>query len=123
MDDPFVIYEGFNYLECLTWIGIAVALPFVVKCSSRRQRIVVLAASVGFVFFGFSDFWEARTHGQLPPWLWVYKIGCAAFILSCRFSFVGWHQFRFTDRYLLFGLFCLAASLGAIVLQYVLYGN
>jgi hypothetical protein len=70
----------------------------------------VIAASLGFVIFGISDIIEAQTLREPPAWLWPLKITCAAFLLSCRFSYIGWRNFRITDRYFLVGLLCLAAS-------------
>ncbi|MEP3213037.1 MAG: hypothetical protein ABJQ29_07590 [Luteolibacter sp.] len=76
----------------------------------------MFAASFGFLLFGISDFLEASTYGDMPPWLWAMKMGCAAWLLACRFSYIGWRNFRFTDRYFLFALFCLAASIAVILL-------
>lgn len=120
MDNPWLIYEWFNRVEGIAWFAIAVALPFVIKTVSGRQKITVLAASLAFVLFGISDFLEAPTHGRLPLWLWAYKIGCAVFILGCRYNFVGWNKMCWNDRYSIFGMSCFAASLGAIVLQHLL---
>ena len=121
MDDPYLIYEIFNRTEGIAWFGIAIALPFLVSRKNRRQNIAVFLASFGFVLFGITDFIEAPLRGQLPWWLWAYKIVCAGFILSCRYIYLGWHRFNFKDRYLIFGLSCLAASLGVIFLQQYLY--
>ena len=123
MDDPFLIYVLFNRLEGAAWMAVAIGLPFVVRPRTRRQKWSTGAASFGFVLFGITDFLEVPLQGQLPAWLWVFKIGCAAFILSCRFSHLGWNRFRLTDRYFLFGLGCLVATLGVIGLQQVLYGT
>lgn len=122
MDDPFLIYVIFNRLEGLAWWIVAAALPFVVKPKTPRQKWAIALASLGFVLFGITDFLEAPLRGQLPPWLWLFKIGCAAWILSSRFFYIGWNRFRLTDRYFLFGLACLTATLGVIWLQHVLYG-
>ncbi len=120
-DDAFWVYVVFNRFEGTAWMVIAVVLPFVVKRETRRQNLSVFAASVGFVLFGVTDFLEAPLQGRLPAWLWVAKILCAAFILSCRYSYVGWDKFRLKNRYLVFGLGCLASSLGVIFLQHWLY--
>lgn len=122
MDDPFIVYVLFNRIEGTTWIIIALALPFFVRRRSKREGIGVGLASLGFVLFGISDFLEAPLQGQLPWWLWLYKILCAAFLLSCRFIYIGWDRFGLGDRYFRFGLICLTASLGAIGLQHWLYG-
>lgn len=123
MDDPFFFYVIFNRLEGAAWFAIAIGLPFYIRPSTTRQKRSILAASFGFVLFGITDFLEAPLQGQLPAWLWVFKILCAAWILSCRFFYVGWSRFRITDRYFLFGVACLAASLAVIYLQQILYGS
>ncbi len=123
MEDPMLIYEIFNRLEGAVWFGLAIGLSFYLRPRSKRQRYSVAAASLGFILFGISDFLEAPLRGQLPIWLWIYKIACAALILSCRFFYVGWHRFRLSDRYVLFALFCLIASIAVIYLQHQLYGS
>lgn len=123
MEDPQIIYEIFNRIEGIAWWIIAVVLPFVVKYPTRRQHWAVFAASLGFILFGISDFLEAPVHGQLPWWLWALKVFCAAWLLACRFFYVGWHRFRLTDRYVLFAIFCLFAVFGVMVLQHYLYGS
>ncbi len=123
MEDPLIIYEIFNRIEGVAWWAVAIALPFLVPHSTARQKLSIFAASFGFFLFGISDFIEAPFRGQLPWWLWVYKIACAAFILGCRFHYVGWRRFRLRDRYFLFGVFCLTATFGVIVLQHYLYGT
>lgn len=49
-------------------------------------------------------------------------IFCAAWLLACRFHYVGWSRFRLTDRYVLFAAFCLLAVSGVMVLQHYLNG-
>jgi hypothetical protein len=114
------IYPLFNRLEGLLWFAIAAALPFVVRRRSRREALAVYLASLGFILFGLTDFIEAPLYGQIPGWLWAFKITCAALILSCRYIYLGWHRFHLSDRYLRFALLCLAATLGVILLQYYL---
>jgi hypothetical protein len=123
MEDPMLIYETFNKLEGVLWFAIALALPFSIRPRTLRQILSIAAAALGFILFGISDFLEAPLQGQLPAWLWIYKIACAAFILSCRFSYIGWQNFHLSDRYVLVALFCLLASAAAIYLQYRLYGS
>jgi len=123
VDDPFFLYVTFNRLEGAAWIAVAIGLPFSIRPSTNRQKLSVLAASFGFALFGITDFLEAPLRGQLPAWLWTFKILCAAWILSCRFFYVGWNHFRLTDRYFLFGIACLIASLAVICLQQILYGS
>ncbi len=121
MEDPLLIYEIFNKVEGIIWVIIALSLPFFVRAISARQRFSIAAASVGFTLFGVSDFIEAPLRGQRPSWLWAFKIPCAAWILSCRFFYLGWDRFRFNDRYVILGLECLLASAVAISLQHSLY--
>jgi hypothetical protein len=123
VSDLFALYEIFNRIECLAWWGVAVALPFVVKTNSVRQKCAVFGASLGFILFGISDYFEAPMHGHLPLWLWIWKILCASLLLACRYHYVGWRNFRLTDRYFIFGLIALAASLGIIGLQQYIEKN
>jgi hypothetical protein len=110
-------------LEGATWIAVAIGLLFFVRPVTRRQKWSTFAASFGFGLFGITDFLEAPLQGQLPAWLWVFKIVSAAWILACRFWYVGWDRFRFTDRYFLFGLGGLLAALAVLGLQRILYGT
>lgn len=116
MSDPYSIIGYFNRAEALVWFLVALGLPFIVHASSRRQRAVVLVASFGFVLFGFTDLLEAERTGEIPAWLWAAKIACAVLLLSCRIFYVGWENFRFNDRWLLFGLFCLAVTVVILML-------
>jgi len=74
----------------------------------------VFAASFGFVLFGITDLLEAARVGAVPAWLWAFNITCGALLLSCRICYVGWKDFRPNDRWLLFSLFCLAATVALI---------
>jgi hypothetical protein len=113
---PNTIIGHFNRAEALVWFLVALGLPFVVPSILRRQRLCVLAAGFGFVLFGVTDLLEAERTGAIPAWLWASKIACGVFLLSCRILYVGWENFRFNDRWLLFGVFCLAATLALILL-------
>lgn len=121
MDDPFWLYVLFNRCEALAWFSVALALPFIVKPQGSRKQLATYAASFGFLLFGTTDLLEATTQGQLPAWLWTYKILCAAFILTCRFLYFG--RFNPKDRFFLFGLACLAAVTAVMFLQHYLYGT
>ncbi len=116
MSDPDTIIGHFNRAEALVWFLVALGLPFVVPSASRRQRLCVFAAGFGFALFGVTDLLEAERTGEIPAWLWASKIACGVFLLSCRILYVGWKNFRFIDRWLLFGLLCLAATLALITL-------
>ena len=115
MSDPDTIIAHFNRAEALVWFVVAVWLPFVVRSESRKQQLGVYAGSIGFVLFGISDLLEAGRAGDIPAWLWVLKISCGAFLLSCRILYVGLENFRLNDRWLLFGLFCLAVTVALIL--------
>ena len=117
MSDPHTIIGHFNRAEALVWFLVAISLPFVVPSASRRRCLCVLAAVFGFVLFGVTDLLEAERTGAIPAWLWASKIACGVFLLSCRIFYVGWENFRFNDRWLLFGLFCLAATVALITLR------
>ena len=82
-------YEVFNYLECAAWMVIA-----------------------------GSDYLEAPTHGQLPPWLWAWKLLCAASLLHCRYDYLGKEQCRWNDRSNLLAMACFFAVLLAMFLQH-----
>lgn len=123
MDLFFTIYELFNQIEGLLWIAIALALPFVIRASERRQRVWLFLASAAFVAFGISDFFEATTRRGMPGWLWAYEISLGGFLLVCRFGYLGWARFRWADRFVLFGLGCFVACLVAIGLQIALYAS
>jgi len=116
MSDPYTVIENFNRVEALAWFGTAFALPFIIRPQSQKQGVSVIAACFGFVLFGVTDLLEAETGGDMPAWLWASKIACAAFLLGCRFHFIGWKNFKFTDRWFLFGVFCLGISVALIVL-------
>lgn len=118
--DFYRVYEIFNRLEAVAWFAIALALPFFVKAGTSRKRCIIAVASLTFIAFGLTDLAEATTRGRMPPWLWAAKVGCAAILLSCRYTYLGWHHFRITDRYLLFALICLAAMCAGVLTQHYL---
>jgi hypothetical protein len=110
LSDPDTFIGHFNRAEAAIWFLVALVLPFVVTSQSRKQRVAVLAASLGFVLFGITDLLEAARVGNIPAWLWAFKITCAAYLLACRFLYIGRRNIRLNDRWLLFGLFCLIVS-------------
>ncbi len=76
------------------------------------------------MLFGISDFIEAPYHGNLPIWLWTFKILCATVIFSSRFWYVAWNKFTLTDRFVRFGIFCMVATAGVISYQtYLRYSS
>jgi hypothetical protein len=116
LSDPNTLIGYFNRAEAAVWFLVALGLPLVVKSKSRKQRVGVLAGSCGFVLFGVTDLLEAERTGAIPAWLWASKIICGVFLLSCRILYIGWENFRLKNRWLLFGLFCLSATVALIVL-------
>jgi hypothetical protein len=115
-ENAFWLYETFNRFEAIAWFVIAIVLPFRVRRTSKRQSASVFTASIAFIAFGITDLLEAPTHADIPGWLWIYKIICASILLACRYTYIGWDRFRFTDRYLIFALLCLTATVAAILL-------
>ena len=111
-------YEVFNYLECAAWMVIALVLPFWFRGCPPDKRPIILRASLTFVVFAGSDYLEAPTHGQLPPWLWAWKLLCAASLLHCRYDYLGKEQCRWNDRSNLLAMACFFAVLLAMFLQY-----
>jgi hypothetical protein len=111
-------YEAFNYFECTAWITIAIVLPFWFRACPPEKRGVIARASITFVVFGVSDYLEAPTHGRLPWWLWTWKLTCAAYLLKCRYDFIGREKFRWRDRTNILALACFCAVLLAMFLQY-----
>lgn len=114
MNGSYGTFETFNRIEACFWFAIAISLHLIARPPDWKRRLCLIAASCGFILFGFTDILEAPTHGDVPGWLWFLKIGCAAFLLACRFTYIGWKNFSLTDRYFLFGLLCLAASVAII---------
>ncbi len=111
-------YEAFNYFECAAWLVIAMVLPFWFRACPADKRGVIIRASLTFVVFAVSDYLEAPTHGRLPPWLWAWKLLCAAYLLKCRYDYLGKERFRWFDRTNVLALACLLAVLLAIIVQF-----
>ena len=111
-------YETFNYFECASWITIAVVLPFWFRRCPANKRPVIYRASFTFVIFGISDYLEAPTHGYLPAWLWAWKILCAAYLLRCRYEYIGKEHFRWRDRTNILALACFLTVLLVMFLQF-----
>lgn len=112
------IYEIFNYGECVTWILVALALPIRFRRCTREKKWIIFKASLAFVIFGITDYFEAPTHGRMSPWLWALKILCCVYFLKCRYDYLGKDQFRWFDRTNLVALGCFLAAMVAIVMQY-----
>lgn len=111
MSDFTSIYTTFNWLEGAVWLAVAILLPFLFQHPTRTKRWAIGVACAGLVGFGISDFIEVSIPGGIPWWLWTLKIACVALMLGGRFAYVGWRQFRWSDRYFLLGLLGLAAVL------------
>jgi|TARA_B110000037_G_scaffold46432_1_gene56867 hypothetical protein len=117
MIGPYAVFEIFNKVEAFIWFGAAFVLPFLFKAGSRKQRRALIGASFGFFLFGITDLLEAPTHGQVPVWLWGLKVASAAFLLTCRFTYIGWRNFRITDRWFVFAVICLGVSFAIFYLR------
>ena len=111
-------YEAFNYFECAAWLVIAIVLPFRFRACPVERRSVIARASLAFVIFAVSDYLEAPTHGRLPPWLWTWKVLCVAYLLKCRYDYIGRGRFRWLDRTNILAGACFLAVLVAMFLQY-----
>jgi hypothetical protein len=49
--------------------------------------------------------------------LWILKIGCGVVFLIARACYVGRQNFKWTDRYFLFFVFCLSAAAGVLFIS------
>ena len=58
--------------------------------------------------------------GRRPRQKLATAAASLGFILTCRFIYFG--KFNLRDRYFHFGLACLAAATGVMILQHYLYG-
>jgi hypothetical protein len=113
-------YDTFNAIEAALWAIVAIVIPLKATPTCGRQRFAIALASITFIAFGVSDLFEIGKDGNLPMWLWGYKVSCGIFIFSARFTWRGWSSFRLSDREVLFGLFCLIAVSVLILLQWKL---
>lgn len=112
------VYETFNYVESASWVIIAIVLPFWFRHCPGRKRPVIFRASFTLVLFGISDYLEAPRHGNIPPWLWAWKILCGAYLLWCRYDYLGKEHFRWRDRTNVLALVCFFTVLLVMFLQF-----
>lgn len=113
-------YVQFNLLEGLFWMMVAAVIALRVPAGTFQQRFAVLLAALAFVVFGVTDWLESRYEAKIPLWLWALKIACGCTVLAARYTWRGWHTFRWRDRELGFGVFCLMSVFALIWLQSVL---
>lgn len=118
MPDPITLYKTFNYVEGVVWLLVALGLPFFIRPQDSEKKLGIAIASLGFVAFAISDFLEVAQQGEITVGLLIFKILCGAVILSGRFTYIGWKKFSFKDGYFLFGLFCLIAVTGIILVRF-----
>ncbi len=111
-------YEMFNLTEAGLWLLVAAVIIVRVPRKSHQQKWGVFLGAVSFVAFGVTDVLEARHQGNIPLWLWGFKILCGVGILSARYAWRGWSTFRWRDREILFGLGCLIAVMAVMILQF-----
>ena len=112
------LYQLFNYAECAVWLIVAAALPVLFWKGPIQKRGILARASLTFVAFGSSDSLEAPTDGQLPWWLWAWKILCVAYLLKCRYDYRGKERFRWFDRIHLIAIAFLLMVVWLIFLQF-----
>ena len=117
------IYRWFNLIEALLWLIVAAIVSFRVPRSTSQQRRGVALGAFAFVLFGLSDVVEVQHTGNYPWWLWGWKIICGTLILVSRYTYIGWHRFRWRDREFLFGLSCLIAVMIVIFIQQGVISN
>lgn len=110
-------YNSFNAIEAALWAVVACLIPLRVACASWQQRWGTVLGSAAFVAFGITDLLEIGREGFIPLWLWGFKIACGLAILAARYTWLGWNRFRWRDRELAFGLFCLISVIVLILLQ------
>ncbi|MDB5336816.1 MAG: hypothetical protein JWN70_2435 [Planctomycetaceae bacterium] len=110
-------YNTFNAIEAGLWGVVAIVIPLRVTCVTWQERCGALLGSCAFVAFGITDILEIGKEGFIPLWLWGFKIACGCSILAARYTWLGWNKFRWRDRELLFGLFCLISVCVLITLQ------
>jgi hypothetical protein len=113
-----IVYEIFNYAECAAWLLIAVCLPWHFRKQPPQRRKVVWIAAAILVGFGATDFFEAPTHGQMPAWLWGWKILSVLGLLKCRYDYLGKTNFRWFDRTNRLALICLLAVIFLMWMQW-----
>jgi hypothetical protein len=80
----------FNLFEAIFWIFVAaLCLARSLTSQKREYRKYFRLLSVGFFFFGISDFVEAKTGAWwVPWWLVIWKGAC---IIELVWSFVGYY--------------------------------
>jgi hypothetical protein len=74
---PDITYEQFNLIEGVFWVLLGIIVFTVYFFCSREYRVLVIAASVVFITFGISDFFEVAYGSFFQPemkWLIFWKI-------------------------------------------------
>lgn len=110
-------YDAFNALEAGLWVIVAAVIVFCVPCHTLQQRFGTGLGGVAFLAFAGTDLLEVGRIGIFPVWLWGLKIVCGITILAARYTWRGWHRFRWTDREVRFGIACLLSVFLIIALQ------
>lgn len=111
------IYGLFNSVEAILWLVVAAVVQGTGSGECPRRRFARRVGAVAFVFFGGSDLAEVFHEGNIPMWLWTWKITCGIAIFYARYQWRGWQTFRFSDREFLFGCFCMIAVVLLMLLQ------
>ncbi len=110
-------YVRFNAVEGLLWVVVAVFVAVRTPAVNLQQRWEARCGSLAFALFGTTDWLECRYEAMIPLWLWSLKIACGSAIFASRYTWRGWDRFRFRDREVLFGVFCLTCVAALIWLQ------
>lgn len=110
-------YDAFNAIEAVLWVIVAGVIAIRVPRTTAQQRFAIILGSMAFLAFAGTDLLEIGRTGTFPAWLWGLKIGCGIAILAARYTWRGWHRFRWTDREMQFGIACLIGVAVIIALQ------
>ena len=110
-------YQLFNYAEGILWLLAAFMLRKLVAIEHKHHSTACNIAIIGFVLFAASDFIEGTLPRTIHPWLWTFKISCGIIFLIARICYVGRKNFKWTDRYLLFFLFCISIAISVLCIS------
>jgi len=102
-------YVWFNQAECLIWWAFGAYFVFRIFCSKPGGFLLLTEAALvaGFLFFGLSDYFEAKDDGPVPIWLWCWKIPNGIIL----FSLLIWRDYLLRGRVALRPWRFVAASL------------
>lgn len=110
-------YQLFNNIEGYLWLITAIALRRIVPIRAKRHHTACNIAIFGFILFALSDFLEASLTREFRLWLWLLKISCGVIFLIARIYYIGRKNIKWTDRYILFFLFCICIAIAVITTE------